>query len=293
MAGVMTLRNRFVGMYNSQTKGFKVELPDNPIKVETNDRMVHYQTCRKMMIAKGHGVLEDYLDGDKVLTMNDIDMSFIVANENDFYWNFFDGLYIDEYLCRYVEEQISLDKLQFNERNIGCLAYVYPKLTSRARLYGGVALASVLRNYELKYYLDPEKLACQLVGATKDFITEFGITEEMTRPAIVSDAIDAYEAIKVATIHNLKDISTFLRDRFSKQEYLHVKECSSDGIVSNETSEMIHVVDVKEGIEIYCDGELKTSIVPGDCINIETRKNTYVIKSATDGSLAHFLKFSR
>lgn len=291
MAGALSMRNRYFGFaFGEKPREISAI---NTIKKVSDDKMSQYQSYRNLMVVRGHGNVEDYRDGDKILTMEDINLDLINQNENTFYWNFFDDLYINAEVAKWAGDRINFDNLRFNERNADCLEFVYPELTARARLYGGKLLANVLRNYELKYYLDVDKLACQLIGATPEFIEEFGVTEEMTRPAVIDTGIDNIEAVRVATSRNLEIIAEFLKVRFSKDSYFLVKECMEDG---NTITKLIQHVDVvmENGIvSIYGDRELKNSIVPGDCVNIETRKNTYVIKSATDGSLAHFLKFTK
>lgn len=291
MAGVLSMRNRYFGFALSEKP--KEMSVVNTIKKVSEDKMSQYQSYRNLMIVRGHGNVEDYRDGDKILTMEDINLDLINQNANTFYWNFFDDLYINAEVAEWAEARINFDNLRFNERNKDCLEFVYPKLTARARLYGGKLLADVLRNYELKYYLDIEKLACQLIGATPEFIEEFGVTEDMTRPAFIDTGIDKIEAVRVATSRNLETIAEFLKVRFSKDSYFMVKECTAEGDTIIKLILNIDVVVQNGEVSIYGDRELKTSIVPGDCVNIETRKNTYVIKSADDGSLAHFLKFTK
>lgn len=260
--------------------------------VQNSDRMGMYHDCKARMIKPFRGCRSNFVDGDRVLLLSDIDVDFIESLGENFYWNFFDGLFVDTNVAKWAGNRIDIDKLQFNENNAECLSYLYPKLTSRARLYGGKVLACVLRSYKIRYYLDKEKLACQLFGMSDKFAEEFGITPDMTKPMADDTTIGHNETLRVVTSRNIETVTDYLKVRFANDYGFCLKECLDDGTCNRSTIGAVLVVKTDNSIGIYCDGKHCTDIVPGDCINIETKKNTYIIKSALNGSLSHFLKLS-
>lgn len=287
MAGALTLRNRPFGFNVSN-----INLKPSKSPVQNSDRMGMYHDCKSKMIKPNHGTCGDYADGDKILLLSDINVDFIEYMGEEFYWNFFDGLFVDTNVVKWAGNRIDIDKLRFNENNAECLSYLYPRLSSRARLYGGKVLTNILRSYKIAYNLDKEKLACQLIGMTDDFAEEFGITPEMTKPMADNISIDSHETVRVVTLRNIESIADYLKARFSNDYGFDVKECLEDGTRKDWVIGSVIVLPTPESIDIYCDGKYFANIIPGDCINIETCKNTYIIKSALNGSLTHFLKLT-
>lgn len=257
--------------------------------VEKNtDRMSQFHMCKQCMLKPSRGFIEDYRDGDKVLKLDDLDTDFILSVDG-FYWNFFDGCFVDRGVVEWADGNIDLDRLQFNERNLDCLKFVYPRLTSRARLFGGSALSMVLRDYKDHYTLDTEKLACQLIGMTDLFAEEFHITEDMIHPMEDETSISPTEAVKVVTSRNIETCAEYLRNRFKGS--FDVKECDTDGDTKSTSADSVRPVFTSGAIMLFSGDQYLSRVDPGDCLNIE-RHNTYLIKTSEGGTLSHFLKIS-
>jgi len=130
----------------------------------------------------------------RVITMNDLNVSFINSVRNKFYWNLFDDMMIDVEVAIWATTKINFDNLRYSEENIDCLRYAYPSLTSRARLEGDETLATVLREYGRKFKIDRKRLACQLISATDEFLREFKISRRDIKPRIL-DYVNAVDIV--------------------------------------------------------------------------------------------------
>lgn len=220
-------------------------------KDEDLDMTAFHTLCKSNFILFNHGTMEDYKSGERVMHMQDLNLHFINEYGYIFYWNFFDGMYVDVQVAKFIENLMDINNLRFNEKNMDTLEYLYPRLSSRARIAGDEGFAKILRRYQILNELDSLKLACQVYTATEEFVQEFIPPWAKVRPVDVDNNIDK-DCVLIVTRSNTE----FISDTVGRYARTHSISIAMDEFTANVLTMTYN--NTKEVI-----------LSPGDAINLE------------------------
>lgn len=165
-----------------------------------------YEECKHSMFRCNRNIMMEFKTGFRVLKMEDLNTEFIDQMGDRFFWSFFNGMYVNEYVALWGKDRINWDELKFNITNLECLRQVYPHLTTRARLVGNIHLAKILR--EVGY--DREKLALQVTEMEPGFRKEFGLGGKLIRPVLAPFPYSGDKTVRILTKRNLSEVDNDL-----------------------------------------------------------------------------------
>lgn len=241
-------------------------------KDEDLDMTAFHTLCKSNFILFNHGTMEDYKSGERVMRMQDLNLHFINEYGYIFYWNFFDGMYVDVQVAKFIENLMDINNLRFNEKNMDTLEYLYPRLSSRARIAGDEGFAKILRRYQIRNELDSLKLACQVYTATEEFVQEFIPPWAKVRPVDIDTSSADIDCVLVVTRSGIEFISATIR-RYARAHGINIDiDEFRPGVLTltyNNTNEVI--------------------LSPGDAVNLENG-NICLVKYDNDGVILDTLK---